>query len=751
MPEPVIQRSFAGGELAPSVHARADAVKYTQGLRTCRNFFVRREGGVSNRAGFGFIEACKDDAAGKRLMRFVSSTAGDGILIEIGSGYFRFFHNGAAVTLGAVAAYNNATTYVPGDIVVSGGTNYYCTTTTVGVAPPGAPWYPLTSNILEIPTPYGVNDKFKWNQSGNVITITHRNQQPRELIYTNLTRWVLQTVTTVPTIAAPAGGAGVAGAPGALTYSYIVTAAQAETYEESAASAPIVIAACAEPTAAAPNALTWGPVAGAAEYYVYLDRYQNGVYGFVGTASGASFKDANFVPDFNVTPPVPRVLFTTTNDFPETSANYQQRRFFGNTNHVPDSVWGSRTGFVSNFGIASPLQDDDAITFRLAGNNFHPVRWMAAMKAGLVLMTDGGEWTVTGAGGPKNPITPNSIDTEQETYVGVAADVRPVLVGNTMLYVQARGNVMRELRFDQAVEGLAGRDLSIYASHLTRRKTLVAIDFQQTPDSIIWCVRSDGVLLGLTYIPEQEIWGWHRHDTYTNLAGSAGSAQSLIEDVCVVPEAEQEFVYVIVARTIAGITKRFIERIEPRESRVGFFNADTFFVDCGLSYSGAPVSAVAGLDHLEGQVVAVVADGVTVFNGDPTDATNAALYTVTAGQIDLPAAASNVHIGLPIRYGEIELLDLDVAGSNIRTKKKRVSALTLLVERSSRSFSAGPDSSNLRTFTSQAWEPTGTTADGPFELLLTSEFTETGRVLIRQVDPMPLTILGVVPQIEMGG
>lgn len=752
MADSIIQRSFAAGELAPALHARADTAKYQQALKTCRNFYVRREGGVSNRAGLRFIDACKDDAAGKRLMRYVHSTPASSVLIEIGAGYFRFFQGGAAIEVSGVPAYNGATTYVPGDLVQSGGVNYYCIAETTGNAPPNASfWYALTGTIYEIPTPYGANDKFQWNQSGNVITITHPSKQPYELIFEGLTRWVLQTVQTRPSINAPTGGTGTAGAAGARTFAYVVTAAKAETYEESLPSSVITISAAAEPTADAPHALGWTAVAGAAEYYVYGDPYGNGVFGFIGTASTNAFNDAGFVPDFNLTPPIARVLFETTNNFPTTSANFQQRRFFANTNNEPDSVWGSRIGFLSNFGIASPLQDDDAVTFRVAGNNHHPVRRLVALKAGLILLTDGGEWTVTGAGGAKQPITPSSIDTEQETYVGVEPTVPPVVVGNTIVYTQARGTVLRDLRFNQEVEGLGGRDLTIWSTHLFGPgKTIVAQDFQQVPDSIIWCVRSDGVLLGLTYIPEQDIWGWHRHDTYTNLPGSTGSAQSVVEDVCVVPEGDQDAVYVIVRRTIGGATKRFIEQLERRDARDGFFNADSFFVDCGLSYSGAPANNFSNLDHLNGQVVAVLADGEVVFNGDPTHA-DAATYTVTGGEITIPTDASNVHIGLPIRYGELELLDLDVQGSNIRDQKKRVAAVTLLIDRSSRSFWAGPDASNLRQYLPDAWESTALADTGPFELHVTSEFTRQGRVLLRQIDPLPLTVLGVIPNVELGG
>ncbi len=752
MPESVFQRSFAGGELAPSLHARADTAKYTTGAKTVKNFLVRKEGGVSNRAGTRFVEACKDAAEGKRLMRYVSQFTGFSELIEIGQGYFRFFVNGEQLEVTGVPAYNGATPYIPGDLVLSGGVIYYAHSATTGNAPPNASfWYPLTmtsatSAIYEIPTPYNADDLFKWNQSGNVITITHDDHQPRELIVESLTRKVLQLVVTTPSVSPPGGVSATAGAAGALTYSYVVTTAAADTYEESNASAVATIAGCAEPTAAAPNVITWTPVPNTAEYYIYADPYQNGVFGFVGTSAIASFRDAGFVPDFAVTPPVSRNLFSSPDEHPSVSSNFQQRRFFANSNDAPDAIWGSRTGFLSNFGISSPLQDDDSVTFRVAGNNHHAIRYMIALKSGLVLMTDGGEWTLTGGAGPQSPITPNSVNAEQETYVGIADHVRPTVIGNTILYMQARGTVMRELRFDQNVEGLGGKDLSIYATHLFGLdKQIVAMDFQQVPDSIVWACRADGVLLGLTYIPEEEVWGWHRHETLAT-DGSRG----IFEDVCVVPEADEDVVYFIVLRTIDGTERRYIEKLESRQIRDGFFASDSFFVDSGLTYQGAPASSFGGLDHLEGQVVAVLGDGVPIFDGDPTSA-QAVNFTVASGSITLSAPVSVCHIGLPIRYADLELLDLDTAGSNVRDKRKRVAGVTVLVENSGRTFWIGPSTSDLRQYDRQAYEPNTFAFTGSLELNTVSQVSETGRVVIRQKDPLPLTILGVIPNVELGG
>jgi hypothetical protein len=492
------------------------------------------------------------------------------------------------------------------------------------------------------------------------------------------------------------------------------------------------------PTRTAPIALSWSAVAGAIEYRLYLDEAQNNTFGYIGTATGQlTFNDDGFAPDMTLTPQVARDLFTTSLNYPELSATYQQRRCFGYTDNAPATVWASRTGLPLNFCTRSPLQDDDAVTFTPASNDMNVLRHLVPLKR-LVMLMEAGEFVVRGDS--DGVLTPTGINLDQEGYAG-ASRAFPALVGNTLVYVQARGSVVRDLVFTDDASVVKTRDLTVGASHLVELKTIGRLEFAQAPHSIVWATRSDGVLLGMTYLPESDTWGWHRHTT---------AAAGEIEDICVVPENTEDVLYALVKRTINGGTVRYIERMESRAITDDSTDDQVFFVDAGIIYDGAPTTVITGLTHLNGQVVAVVADGVVVFNGDPT-ATAAAIYTVAAGQITIPTAASIVVVGLAIQWPDLETLDLDVAGSTIRDKQKIVSSVSVIVDQSSQGFSVGPDVDNLIAQRGDPWETGLVRVSKRVEIAVTSEWSDRGRVVIRQTQPLPLTVLAIIPNVTVGG
>lgn len=569
----VIQRSFAGGEIAPSLHARADQSKYATGLRTCRNFVVHKHGGVSNRSGTMYVNESKDSS--KRsivvLFRFNNTQT---YAMEFGDKYIRFHRNGGTiiVTDSDAPAYNGATAYVIGDLCTSASVRYYCIKNTTGNAPPNATyWYPLTGNIYEIPTPYVEADLegLRFTQSADVVSIVHESHDPMDLSRYGNVKWILSTTSFAPPVAKPTGGAATAGTAGTTVWRYKVSAMETGTAEEGEAS-DMFSCTGGIPTSAAPNVLSWTAVTGAGKYGVYKEITPgNGIYAMIGMAATTSFNDINIAPSSTIQPVTIKTPFSGVGDKPSEVTYFQQRRVYASTLNDPEFVVASRSDSFVNMNVSTPLKDDDSVSFSLAGSSINRVTGLVGLRK-LVILTESGEWTVEGDG--NGVMTPSAINPTQQSYNGAAK--KPALViGSELLYVQARGNVVRNLGYELQTDGYKGDDITIFANHLFEGKTIVSWAYCQIPDSIVWVAMDDGGLLGLTYIKSQQMWGWHRHDLNNGF----------VESVCSVPESSEDVLYMVVRRTINGVTKRYIEYLHSR--RVTNV-VDAHFVDSGIAYDG---------------------------------------------------------------------------------------------------------------------------------------------------------------------
>jgi len=282
--------------------------------------------------------------------------------------------------------------------------------------------------------------------------------------------------------------------------------------------------------------------------------------------------------------------------YPSCVAMHQQRLCFGNNANQPQTIWMSRTGSFNDFGVSSPVLDDDAVTFTLASAKVDSIKSMLAMNR-LMLLTAGGEWVVGNSA--QDVVTPSNISCILQGYRG-SSDLPPIGVGNTAIFLQRMGQVVRDLSYQFANDSFTGEDLTVFANHLVEGHTLTEWAYQQIPNTIVYAIRDDGILLGLTYMKEQQVVAWHRHDTL-------GTYESL----CVISEGNEDVLYVVVNRTIGGATKRYVERID---TRVVTDIRDGFFVDAGLSYDGRVKTkgGVSGTTDLTGVTVTIT--GGTLWN-----------------------------------------------------------------------------------------------------------------------------------------
>lgn len=336
-------------------------------------------------------------------------------------------------------------------------------------------------------------------------------------------------------------------------------------------------------------------------YRIYKEL--GGSYGLVGTysASGVggiaqsfTFKDIGLDPDLNQPPPSYVTLFASANNYPSQICYYQQRRCFANTNNAVATFWGSQAGLYNNFTFHFPPQSGDSVTFTIVGNNeVNPITGMLDCRR-LVMFTSAGEWQAVGdASGFLS--ASNSPGVRQTSTYG-SNGVRPLLVNAETLFMQAQSNLVRNLAYAFTTDNYEGKELSISAGHMIQGYTLTDWGFQKNRNQIVWMVRSDGTLLSMTYVKEQEVNGWAHHDFIGSCTPTAGTfpivtSAGSVESVCCIPEGNETSVYLSIKRTLYGTTAiRHIERFSTRAfSDIRLAN----LMDAALTYNGTGSTSIS--------------------------------------------------------------------------------------------------------------------------------------------------------------
>lgn len=752
-------RSFAAGEISPEMFGRIDLVKYQTGLAKCRNFIVLPHGPVVNRSGTQYTLEAKDSTKPVRVIPFYYNTD-QTYALELGHLYIRFHTAGGTLLENAqsVSAVTQASSgvftvaahgYTNGQWLFLTGfggmtalngrwakvanvtTNTFTLNDLAGTAISTASLPAYTSGgtvarVYEITTLYDTTVvnllDIHFVQSNNVMTLTHQAYPQQELRRIGVTNWTLTAPTFNPSIGAPGGVSAAAGVgSGTVSYSYAVTAIDGTTLEESFLSSN---ATCTNNlnTSGNTNIVSWGAVANAVRYNVYKSR--SGLFAYAGQTPSTTFTDDNILPDPATVPPTQGPQFASAGNYPGAVSYFEQRRIFAGTANDPQKVFMTRSGTESNMTSSLPTRADDAIAFKIAARDANTIRHVVPIDD-LILLTSGGVWKVEPQGA--DVLTPASISVRPVASPG-ATMVQPLVVGKYILHVIPGGHV-QEVKFDWQVNGYNIDDKSLLAQHLFDNLSVVDIAYSYAPFRAVWGVRSDGVLLGFTYLPQQQVEAWHTHDT----DGFFESVTSVLENGVDVP-------YFVVRRTVNGRSVRYIERL--KERRVATL-ADSFIVDSGLQYVGTPVNAVTGLYHLEGKTVSILADGAVMPQA-----------VVTNGAVALPTGvtAAKINIGLPIT-ADLQTLPLTYEalafGEGI---VKNVNRVYLRVVSSSGIF-AGPNFTTLRQYKQRTSEPYGSAPNpvtSTIEVDIDPTWNPDGSACVRQTDPLPLTISALVLDVAAG-
>ena len=432
------------------------------------------------------------------------------------------------------------------------------------------------------------------------------------------------------------------------------------------------------------------------------------------------------------------------NNWPERVTFHQQRLAFASTLLDKQTIWCSKAGSFLDFGISSPLLDSDAVTFTLASGEHNRIQWLQSSKA-LNVGTLGNEWTVLGGvSGALSPKAGGVLATRQ-TSVG-SEPYKPLMVGMTTLFVERHGRTISEFTYDYAYDSYKTSDITILAPHLTESYSITTWAYQQAPDSIIWCTRSDGVLLGLTYQREHKVVGWHRH--YTDGAFQA---------VCCIPgQSREDEVWVIVQRVIGGVYKQYLEKMAPRPIRgtspVGLCYVDSYvsypswYYTNPMTHTAAMTDTIAGLGHLEGEEVSVLANGLV----HPP-------VTVENGTITLNDTYTNVIIGLPYETKITpHLPDISISTGTTLGRTQRITKLDIDLYKTLGGIIARTDADNGVFEEELLYREESDTVNAPAPLFtgwkmfdFFEGFNTKPTYSLIQRQPLPLTVRCVVDTIEV--
>jgi len=524
--------SFVSGEFSAKLDGRTDFEKYSSGCKTLQNMLVHPQGAASRRVGTQFISEIKDSSAKTRLIPFEFSTTQTYIL-EFGNNYIRMFKDKGQITEGDVTV-SGITKANPGVVTASshGYSNgdFVILTSVVGMTEVNGKTFIVSekatntfelhdvdgnnvntsgfttyssdgdaNRIYEISSPYLSAELFelKFAQSADVMYITHPNHEVMKLSRTGHTSW---TLTEVAFTDGP----------------YLPTNTTATTITPQQAAA------------ASGKTLTLSAVTGVNGGVGWLATdvgrvmSMNGGKATITARTNATVAVATITEAFTNTDATAAFklgAFSDTTGHPSCVSFFEQRLVFAGTKDEPQTLYFSKSGDYEN--MTTGTNADDAMVYTIASNQVNKIRYLKAVRT-LLIGTTGGEFSVS-ADGTDAAVTPTNVTIKRQSSFG-SSNVDAIPSGNAILFLQTAKRKIRELAYNFDSDGYVAPDLCILNETVTK-SGINEMAYQQSPDSILWCVREDGVLAGLTYQRTDNVVAWHRHI----LGGKSDTGKNIIQ------------------------------------------------------------------------------------------------------------------------------------------------------------------------------------------------------------------------------
>lgn len=613
-----IQTSFDSGELSPALYARVDLAKFAVGAALLRNFFVDYRGGASNRAGTEYIDKTSE---GARLIPFIVSTSAAYVLVFTDQ-LITIYTSGVLVTTVVVPylkadlftlAYTQSAdvltlvhpNYPPADLSRTGDAAFSYGVITTGpdidppvvttmVAPHSGPYsfgYLVTSVDLDgkeesLPSNPAVKHSEGMNELTNRVIGLSWTAPTQGVSRYNIYKWGPIDAVTLN----PATVWGFIGSSQTTTFTDNNIApdfskqppgwgdpfsgGQFESITVNNGGSGYDGVSGDWPTAIpyVPLVIT-GDGTGAAGYAV-IDHATGKIIGVYLTNSGKNYTHATVTANGQGgTGAIFTFAFTDIEALnPAATAYLQQRRVFGGSLLKPETLVMSQPGLITNFNTTPVTLATDSIVMSIAAEEVNTIKSFVQVNYGLLAFTTGGSFLING-GTPGAAIDANSPSVQPQVSQG-ANDLRPLRINYDVIYGQAKGNRIHNLAFAWQKQSYAGSDISTLAAHLFDTHLTVDWAYAEEPFKIVWAVRNDGKLLSLTYVPDQEVYAWCRHDT-----------QGLFRSVCSVPEGNVDAVYFVVERHVPNETGDpcWVYYLERMAERQGCCIYDAWHLDAALS------------------------------------------------------------------------------------------------------------------------------------------------------------------------
>lgn len=610
--------------MSPLLYGRVDVERYKQSLATCQNYIPTIQGGLPRRPGTVFVAEVKDSSKKVRLERFEFSTT-QAYIIEFGNLYVRFYRdnapvlettktitgitqaNPAVVTSNAHGFSNGDEVYITGIVgmTILNGRNFKVANVTAntfsltymdGTAVNSTAFTAWSSGgtaarVYTLTTTYLEAHLFdlKVTQSADVLYIVHPSYPPRKLTRTAHTSWTITTIELIDGPYLPEDSSGITITPSATTGNITLTAS----------SALWVSTDVGRLVRLKHGSTTWGTAK--------ITGYTSTTVVNANVGTGRPFGATTASLAFRLG------VWSDTTGYPGCVVFHEDRLCFAGAPNVPQRFDASNTSDYEDFGPTETngtVLASNALSFSLNSNDVNLIRWMTSDEKGLLAGSVGGEWVIRPSSSGE-ALSPTNVSAKRATSYG-SANIQPVQVGKASLFVQRARKTIRELTYFYDVDGFRANDMTQLSNHIAG-SGFVQLAYQKEPQSLVWGVRSDGVLSCMNYERDVESLkvGWSRH-VIGGASDAAGTA-AVVESIAVIPspDGSREDVWLTVKRYVNGGTKRYVEYMSK------FFDdsdaqEDAFFVDAGLTLDSP--KTITGITKANPAVVTSAAHGFS--NGD---------------------------------------------------------------------------------------------------------------------------------------